>query len=91
MNNGKSDKEKTDIFYWNKLINSISLADFDKTPKGKSTAYIDGIDEILVITTSKGVHSVIIMPDSKKKYKNIKTFIDILSNKLKKYKIEMFY
>ena len=84
-----SDGKKTDMTFWKKLTASINLSDFDNSPQAKGASSTDGIDHVLTIKTSKGIHSII-LKDSRNDYVHIQGFINILSGKLKEYKIDMF-
>ncbi|MBS1521631.1 MAG: hypothetical protein JST50_11585 [Bacteroidetes bacterium] len=77
-------KKKTDRLFWDRLIASINLTDFDNAPHAKATSSIDGIDNIIRIKTTKRVHSIV-LTSNPNDYANMKTFIDLLSDKLKEY------
>lgn len=90
LNNAEYTRKKTDSTYWTRLINSINLTAFDKAPQAERVSQIDGIDHLLIITTTKGNHTIVIKADNKINYNIISGFIDTFSIKLKQHKIEIF-
>ena len=86
LEKSKSIVIKTDFKFWNLLVNSINLSNFDNVHSGPATAYIDGIDRIICIKTTKRMHYIIMDPEIKKNiYNKITNLINLMNNCLKQF------
>ena len=80
----KTKQKKIDIKYWNQLIKSINLADFDTAPDGKPVAGLDGVDKIITIRTIQSEHQLLLDYTKLKtgEYDKIMPFLKLLQLKL---------
>ncbi len=59
---------KTNTSEWNKLVSQVNLAEFDKIPNGPREREVDGIDTRICILTPVKIHTLIIDPNTIKRY-----------------------
>ena len=78
----KSIKEKTMKSFWNKLMKTINLRDFDKIRSNPGHALYDGIDITISIEKGKEKHFIVNGNEDSVNYRRIRPFTDLLERKL---------
>ena len=78
----KKIKEKTEKSFWNRLVKTINLRDFDKIRSNPGHALFDGIDITISVDERKGKHSIVNGNEDSVNYSRIRPFTDLLEKKL---------
>ena len=78
----KKIKEKTVKSFWNRLMKTINLRDFDKIRSNPGHALYDGIDITISIEKRKEKHSIVNGNEDSVNYRRIRPFTDLLEKKI---------
>ena len=78
----KSIREKTSKSFWNTLMNTINLNNFDKIQSSPGHALFDGIDITISVEKGKEKHSIVNGNEDILNYRRIAPFINLLEKRL---------